>query len=215
MSLKNIRSYYFVEAPVHIKVADFSAMHRDAQNYLLRVLFIALRVQEVQYTQAQDLLQLVRTDQAAFVEKAILLLTADFAQQKSTQQKNAQQKIGLPELLQRHPDLGVLLDLYFNFTAPVFVRLSFSAYEKIYDGDTLTHAYFIDKALISEFELALKAEFGHSAFEPPKDWGASTVLKKQTQEQIIDALKLQKIVHAPTKFVTVRAKLNKTKYKLT
>ena len=210
MSLKNIRSYYFVEAPVHIKVADFSAMHRDAQNYLLRVLFIALRVQEVQYTQAQDLLQLVRTDQAVFVEKAVLLLTT-----ASSEQKNAPQKIGLPELVQRHPDLGVLLDLYFNFTAPVFVRLSFSAYEKIYDGDTLTHAYFIDKALITEFESALKAEFGHSAFEPPKDWGASTVVKKQTQEQIIDALKLQKIVHAPTKFVTVRAKLNKTKYKLT
>jgi hypothetical protein len=184
-----------------LTVQDVIAAHRAAEQYMRRLLFVALRVNEVQYNSAENIVELAHnTTPYLLFAKSITLL--------ANKPENA---FDFDAFMAKNSDLMPLFDGFMLYATPVRHRLA-QGNDEQNRADAYKTAYHISKSLVTEIERILQAEFAHSAFETPKNWGARTIATAETPEQIIARLALQQIVGGTLTLSEVHAKLSKTKY---
>jgi hypothetical protein len=181
---------------------DVIAAHRTAEQYLRRFFFVALRVNDVQYATAENLVELARQSKPFNVFTQSLKLIFE---------KTDKHRLDGLSFLSTYPDLVQLLEVFDGYATPVRYRLA-QGNDELNRAEAYKTAYHIAKSLVTEIERALQAEFGHSAFDAPKSWGARTVVSSETIEQIITRLNLHYIVGTTCDLAAVKTKLAATKY---
>jgi hypothetical protein len=186
-----------------LTVQDVIAAHRSVEQYVRRVFFIALRINSVQYQTAEDLQTLVRNYDVKALETAWKVLTQhpDF------------EHISPEKLIEKHADLAILLNLWTDYATPLRYRLS-QNFDEAERAAAFRTTWHICQSLITELERVTKAEFGHSIFDSPKNWGAKTINTPETLESITQRLGLEALFAAPIDLQKVKKQLSKTAYSL-
>jgi len=197
VSLKNLKKVLF-EEPESLDSDLFLRNHKYLEGYFRRCILIGLRINNVKYQTAQNVISLTYQNNRQLLDTIFLLLS-----------KNNKTLISIKN---KHADFKELLKLFFDFTSIYRNRLVHGVINKIHDDQVLKYCYLIDKYLMLEFERVLKIEFSKSVFDKPKDWGAKTIRSKETIEQIRLRLQLGKLVKDPLKIETVKRNISKTKY---
>ena len=181
---------------------DVIAAHRATEQYLRRLFFVALRVNDVQYTTAENLVELARhTKPSTIFTESLQLIMG----------RPENHRLGALLFMTVHSDLEQLLALFEGYATPVRHRLSHGN-DETNRAEAYKMAYHISKSLLTEIERALQAEFKKSAFDAPKNWGARTVATAETVEEIIVRLRLQHLLGTTCDLAMVKAKLAGTKY---
>lgn len=199
ISLTNLKKK-INEAPDEITSADFLRMHQYVEGYLRRLQLIGLRLNNVQYATSRELIQLTYLNNRALLEAVFKLISKGNLKLHAAEAK--------------HPNLKILTELFFNLAAIYRNRLVHGVLDKIRDEELLQMCYQVDRYLIIELERVMQAEFQHSAFDPPKSWGATTIRTTETIDQIRKRLKLGKIVKSPMTLTKAQAQFKKTTYSL-
>ena len=189
---------YLAETPEYLSSDVFLKMHKYVEGYLRRLELIGLRLNNVQYKSAQELISLTYLNNRALLQAVFKLLS------KGNKR--------LEELEATYPDLKILIKLFFEFSSIYRNRLVHGVLEEIHDEETLKYCYLVDKSFVLELERVLELEFGHSAFDKPKKWGATTIRSTETIDQIRRRLKLGSLVKSPLATKTVIQHLKNTQY---
>ncbi len=87
-----------------ISVPSFIDRHRYAEGYLRRLLLIGLRLNGVQYKQAQKIVELSFLNNRALLEKVFILLS--------------QHEFTLKQAKTKYSRFATSIDLFLNFTSP-------------------------------------------------------------------------------------------------
>jgi hypothetical protein len=188
---------------------DVIAAHRAAEHYVRRLFFVALRVNDVQYQSAENIVELTRqtTYFQVFTKSIVLLLPTLTAPDSSKKQ------LDFDAFMAQQPDLSPLFNAFIAFATPVRFRLA-QGNDEENRAAAYRLAYHISKSLVTEIERVLLTEFGHSAFEQPKNWGARTVATPETIAESIQRLALQQVIGATMHLAEVTEILAGTKYVL-
>jgi hypothetical protein len=169
-------------APNPPKTTDsFILVDRHLEGYFKRVLFIGLRVNGAQYSTSQSIIHSVHMDVASLIKKAIVLVDG---------RSDCYREI-IDAAEAKHKSLFALIELFQNFSARFRNRIAHGIISEIRDPAILESLIRVDQLLFKEFETMLMAEYGHSALQMPKDWGARRGTKEST-DSLIMRLKLGK-----------------------
>ena len=190
--LKSIKE--MMEPVREISVRSFIDRHRYAEGYLRRLLLIGLRLNAVQYKQAQKIIELSFLNIHALLEKAIILIS--------------HHKINFKGALAKYPDFATSINLFLNFTSPYRNWLVHGVMDNIGNLELLEYLCRADRQFLIEFEKLLKFEFGRSAFDEPRQWGAQIGKPEENLPTVIKRLKLGKILAGtPMPFNEAKARL--------
>ena len=159
-----------------ISVSSFIDRHRYAEGYLRRLLLIGLRLNAVQYKQAQKIIELTFMNIHALLEKIFILLS--------------HHKFTFEEARTKYPDFATLIDLFLKFTSPYRNWLVHGVIDTIRDPELLECMCRADRQVLIEFEKVLKSEFGRSAFDEPRQWGAQVGKPEEDLPAVIKRLRL-------------------------
>jgi len=202
MSLKRLKSGLSPSKTTYDS-SDFFNLHRYIEAYLKRVLLIGLRLNKVKYEESRKIVGSTYLNTAALIEKALFLL--DSSKEK--------QSIVLRHLKSNHEDFFIISDILIKFSSKYRNRLAHGTIEELKNQELIKLLCHVNESFFKEFESLLEFEYGHSAFDQPRDWGAT----RGTDENITASasrLKLGKILPEPLSMVTVKNKLNNTAYKV-
>ena len=159
-----------------LSVSSFIERHRYAEGYLRRLLLIGLRLNAVQYKQAQKIIELTFLNNNALLEKVFILLS--------------RKKFTLKEAKLKYPDFATSIDLFLKFTSPYRNWLVHGVIDTIHDLELLECLCRADRQFLIEFEKLLKSEFDRSALDAPGHWGALKGKKEEDLQAVIKRLKL-------------------------
>jgi hypothetical protein len=174
-------------APNPSKTTDsFIQVHRHLEGYFKRVLFIGLRINGAQYSTGQVIISSAHMDVQSQITKAIELVD---------RRSDCHSKI-IEATKAKYKSLFTLIELFQNFSARFRNRLAHGVISEIRDPAILESLIRVDQLLFMEFEAMLMAEYGHSALQAPKDWGARRGTK-ESADSLIKRLKLGKISLQP------------------
>lgn len=185
-------------SPVSPTSDEFIKIHKGVEGYMRRLLFIGIRLNNVKYSTALEVINLSYLNNPELIKKCIVLVSCT--------------RHNITDFETQNPDLKVLLDLFFTFTSIYRNRLVHGIYEKIDNQELLKHCYYIDKYLITEFETTLYQLGYKSAFDSPTEWGATKIQSYETFDQVITRLKLGFITKAPKGIRSVQNAIAQTKY---
>lgn len=177
---------------------DFINIHKGVEGYIRRLLLIGLRLNNVKYSTAQEVIKMSYLNNRDLFKKTIELVT------KKTKT--------ISDFEAANPDLKELMDLFFDFTSILRNRILHGVDEKIHNAIALKHAYYIDKYLVDEMEASLSTFGFKSAFDEPNKWGALTVKSTETFSAVITRLKLGKLTKNVLGMIAVKNAISKTKY---
>ena len=156
------------------------------EGYFKRVLFIGLRINGAQYSTGQAIIHSVHMDVTSQIEKAIALVdTRSDCHNRSIEASKT-----------RYKSLFALIELFLSFSTRFRNRLAHGVISEIKDPAILASLIRVDQLLFMEFEAMLMAEYGHSALQAPKDWGARRGTK-ESPDSLIKRLRLGKISPQP------------------
>lgn len=174
----------------------FIELHRYVEGYLRRLLLIGLRLHEVQYKQAQKIIELTFLNKRALIEKSFTLISyGTFA---------------LKQAKKEYPRFAISADLFFNFTSPYRNWLVHGVHDNIHDPELLECLCRSDRQFIIEFEKILRDQFHRSAFDKPGDWGAQKGKKEENIPALIKRLGLKKVLKgAPMSLTEAKNRLEK------
>ncbi len=173
-------------------VPSFVELHRYVEGYLRRLLLIGLRLHEVQYRQAQKIIEFSFLNSFALVEKSFLLLSYH--------------TFTLNQAKKKFPKFATSTDLFFKFTSPYRNWLVHGVYDTIHDSELLECLCLADRQFIIEFEKVLKDQFNRSAFDKPGDWGARRGKREEDLPALIRRLHLGKVLKGAPMSITAAKK---------
>jgi len=177
-NLKNIKEKM---GPVtEISISSFIDRHRYAEGYLRRLLLIGLRLNSVQYKQAQKIIELTFMNISALLEKVFILISPH--------------KFTLKDARIKYPHFATSIDLFLKFTSPYRNMLIHGVMDIVPDLELLEYLCRADRQFLIEFEKLLKSEFGRSAFDEPRQWGAQIGKLEEDLPAVIKRLKLGKVL---------------------
>lgn len=179
---------------------DFLQIHRFTEGYLKRITFIALRLHGIQFKTAQELADFVYIGGIfSQIKKIFELLPGDHT---------------LVSISKKHKDFQIFQELFTQYTASLRNRLLHGGIGNLKDEEVLRYASLIDKNFILEFEKVLQAEWGHSAFETPKEWGAKRITVPEDKIVLAKRLKLGKLKSIDMRLEDVKKRLKKNNIEL-
>lgn len=174
---------------------DFLYVHRFTEGYLKRITFIALRLHDIQFKTAQELADFVYIGGIfSQIKKVFELLPGNHT---------------LESISKKHKEFAVFQELFTQYTSSLRNRLLHGGIGNLKDEEVLRYASLIDKRFIIEFEKVLKTEWGHSAFETPREWGAKRITTKKDKIELAKKLKLGKLKPVNWRLEDVKKKLKK------
>lgn len=180
---------------------DFFNSHRYIEGYIKRVYLIGLRLKGVQYKNSVKIIEGTYIPTASLIDKVLFLLNENDGKQ---QQYISSLKISHPEFFQMN-------DLVSKFTAPYRNRLAHGTIEELKDQELVNWLCHINRSFFKLFEILLIKEFGHSAFDEPRKWGAKRGVPEKI-EDTVNNLKLGNIVTEPMSLASVQKSLHGTVY---
>lgn len=198
ISLKNLKDL-MTQSPASPTTDDFIRIHKSVEGYIRRLQFIGLRLNNVKYSTAQDVISLSYLNNRDLIKKTIKWITLSRHSIEDFEAQNA--------------DLKVLLDLFFDFSSIYRNRLTHGIYDKINNQEVLKHCYYVDKYLIVEFESTLSQLGYKSAFNEPNEWGATAASSTETVDQVIARLRIgNRITKSPKGIISVKNTIAQTSY---
>ena len=197
MNIKDIKK--IVELiPNNVTTDNFIDIHKAVEGYIRRLLLIGLRVNDVSYKVAQQVIKGSYLNNRVLIEKTIKLIT------KGTKE--------ISDFENSNNDLEILKNLFLEFTSIYRNRVVHGIYKTINDQTVLNYCYYIDKYLIIEFEQTLLLLNYKSAYDTPTDWGAVRGTSTESFDQVISRLKLGSLLRPPKGIIAVKNQISKTKY---
>jgi hypothetical protein len=181
--------------------SEFFDIHRYTEAYIKRILFISLRLNEVKYEESRKIIESTYLNTANLIEKVLFLID---------QSGNKQQKV-VNELKERYKDFFTLKELLLKFSSKYRNWLAHGTIDELKNPELINYLCHVNKSFFNEFEILLKHEYGHSAFDMPRDWGA----KRGKDEDIEESAKrigLGRILDQPMALKVVKNRLMSTNY---
>jgi len=185
----------------NITSSDFFNLHRFLEAYIKRVLLISLRINGVKYEESTNIVEKTYVNTAALIDKVFFLLD----------QTGRKQQDVISDLKNTYKDFFVLCELVIKFSAKYRNKLAHGSINELRNPELLNILHHVNTSFFIEFENILKQEYGHSAFEEPRAWGA----KRGVNEDISKSakrLELGKILDEPLTLTMVKNKLATTTY---
>jgi len=200
ISLSKLKEKLLSDQTAEFQPEDFLLLHRYAEAYLKRVLLIGLRLRGAQYESSKIIVENTYLTTKALIPKCMVLLMRDGKKQADVGKT----------LSSKYPDFIELQKLFLEFTSRYRNILAHGLIYEIKDAELLDTLCLTNKRFIQCFERVLQSEFGHSAFDSPKDWGA---VRGQAEdiEKTVSRLKLGSITSKPMVLATAQAILSKIK----
>lgn len=164
-------------------------------------MLIGLRLKGVQYANSEKIIEGTYIPTAHLIEKVLWLLDSTGDRQNKV----------VGELKKSYPDFFILKDLVGKFTSIYRNRLAHGTIDKLADKELLNFLCHTNKSFFQAFEYLLKNEHGHSAFDKPGDWGASTG-SQENIESTVKRLSLGSLVKQPMQLKDVKSQLQLTAY---
>ncbi|MBL7178159.1 MAG: hypothetical protein ISS66_20235 [Desulfobacteraceae bacterium] len=171
-----------------LSVSSFIDRHRYAEGYLRRLLLIGLRLNAVQYKQAQKIIEFSYMNAPALIEKLFILIS--------------HRTFTFKEATTKYSNFAASTDLFLKFTSPYRNWLVHGVIDTIYDLQLLEYLCRADRQFLIEFEKLLKSEFNRSAFDAPGDWGAQKGKQKEDLPAVIRRLRLGTVLRGTPMSIT-------------
>jgi len=200
ISLNKLKEKLLSDQTSEFQSDEFLLLHRYAEAYLKRVLLIGLRLRGVQYKSSVIIVENTYLTTRALIPKCMMLLMHG-----STKQADVEKM-----LLSKYPDFQKLQKLFLEFTSKYRNILAHGLIDEIKDAELLGTLCLSNKRFIQCFESVLQNEFGHSAFDPPKNWGAIRG-RVEVIEKTVSRLRLGSITSKPMALVSAQSILTKVK----
>ncbi len=200
ISLKKLKEKLLSNQSSEFKPSEFLLLHRYSEAYLKRVLLIGLRLRGAQYESSKKIVENTYLTTKALIPKCMVLLMRDGTKQKDVEKM----------LLSKYPDFIDLQNLFLEFTSKYRNILAHGLIDEIKDAELLDTLCLTNKRFIQCFERVLQSEFGHSAFDTPKCWGAIRGLAEDI-EKTVSRLRLGSITSKPMTLAKAQIILSKTK----
>ena len=181
-----------MEPVTELSVSSFIDRHRYVEGYLRRLLLIGLRLNAVQYKQAQKIIEFTFLNTPALIEKSFALIS--------------HQKFTFKEATTKYSNFATSTDLFLKFTSPYRNWLVHGVLDTIHDLELLECLCRADRQFLIEFEKLLNAEFNRSAFDEPGRWGARKGKKEENLPALIKRLRLGKVLKGTPMSVRVAKK---------
>jgi len=179
---------------------EFLLLHRYSEAYLKRVLLIGLRLHGVQYESSKKIVENTYLTTKALIPKCMVLLMRDGTRQADIEKM----------LSSEYPDFMDLQKLFLEFTSKYRNILAHGLIDEIKDEELLNTLCATNKRFIQCFERVLQNKFGHSAFDPPKNWGAGRG-QVEDIEKTVSRLRLGSITSKPMPLASAQSILSKVK----
>ena len=185
------------------KSDNFFDLHRYLEAYIKRVFLIGLRLQSVQYGTAKKIVEHSYIPIGAAIDKGIALLDQSGASGKTVRRR----------LRNKYSDFFVLSELFKNYTSKYRNRYAHGAVGKFKNQELVNCLCHIDRSFFVAYEKLIKSEYGSSAFDFPRDWGAKMGIN-ETEEAALERLTLDfSITKKPMSLEDVTQKLENTDYR--
>jgi len=146
----------------------FLNLHFYVEGFLKRLLFIGLRLSDVQYKAAQDAITKYHEPLPLMIQKAFILSGFDY--------KNG---------LCKFKDYKKIEEYFIGFSSKYRNYRVHGILDTLKDEELIEMLITIDKLYISIIVEFIKSNNKPSVFDKPKDWGAK-VAKKKSMEDIFD-----------------------------
>lgn len=175
---------------------DFLNIHRYTEAYIKRVLFIGLRLNGVRYKESENIINATFIPTAGLIEKSLVLLS------KSDERHSEVIK----KLRLQYSAFFDLSDLLVKFSSKYRNWLAHGLIDELKDEELIDYLCYVNRVFVKLFEEFLKAEYGHSAFEKPSEWGATNGFKERI-EDTAKRLSLGKVLNKPLTIEVVKKRL--------
>jgi hypothetical protein len=177
-----------------VSILSFIDRHRCVEGYLRRLLLIGLRLNAVQYRQAQRIIQSSRLFMPDIMKKSIDLISRN--------------RFSFKEAKTKYPEFATATDLFMKFTSPYRNLLVHGIIDTIHELQLLQDLCQADRQFLLQFEKFLQAEFNKSAFDKPTTWGAQKGRQNEELPVVIKRLGLGKVFKGrPMSIVEARKRL--------
>ena len=169
----------------------FIYLHAAVEGYFKRLLFIGIRINEVQYKIAQDVLAMLTLQKNQCWDNAIALLN-------------------IKNLFNNSECFREIYTLFNNFSSRYRNWFVHGINENL-PPEILKMCVEVDITLIKVIEGILKANGKPSAFQTPTEWGARVVMVEEEPEEVINRLGLGNVGNLPLIEEEAKQKFNRVK----